>query len=280
MGFFQRLATGWTLGKQCLQVILNDKTLLLFPILSGIASLGYLAAIYFGVGPQQIAELLRSAGAYKQSGEVPAAAISVALGLYFGLALITVFFNVALVGCARISMEERDSTLVDGLRVAMAHLGSILVWALLSGTVGLLLGGLEKGKRSGNIIRSLLGVAWTTLTYFVLPVLVVEKVNVFSSMGRSVKLIKSTWGEGLGGRFSLGWITFLLVLPVMLLFAFLPRGGEIAPLIFVPVAAYIAFTVILSQAAKQVLTVVLYRYATANEIPKGFDRAVIQSALQ
>ena len=278
MGFFNRLTTGWVLGKQSLRLIWNDKTLLLFPVLSGSASLLYVAGIYFGIGPQKIAEIMRTVGEYGKSGDVPTVAVALALGLYFGLSFITVFFNVALVGCARISMEERDSKLVDGLRVAFAHMGSILLWALISGTVGLLLGGLEKGKRSGGIVRAILGVAWSVMTYFVLPVMVVEKVNVFSSMGRSAKIIKQSWGEGLGARFSIGWIVFLCMVPVILFFALLPKGGEVAQFIPVLVAAYSAVVIVFTQAAKQVLTVVLYRYATTKTIPTGFDQRDIQSA--
>lgn len=279
MGFFDRLTTGWTLGKQSLRLIWNDKTLLLFPVLSGGASLLYVAGIYFGVGPQKIAGLMRTVAEYSRSGEVPTVAIALALCLYFGLSFITVFCNVALVGCARISMEERDSRLVDGLQVAGAHLGSILIWALLSGTVGLLLGGLDKGRRSGNIVRSLFGVAWAVMTYFVLPVMVVEKVNVFSAMGRSAKIIKESWGEGLGARFSIGWIVFLCMVPVILLLALISQsGGAVAALIPIPVVLYSLVVVIFTQAAKQVLTVVLYRYAMTKELPTGFDRRDIQSA--
>jgi hypothetical protein len=38
MGFFDRLSTGWELGKESLRVVWKDKTLLVFPVMSGLAT--------------------------------------------------------------------------------------------------------------------------------------------------------------------------------------------------------------------------------------------------
>jgi ABC-type uncharacterized transport system permease subunit len=37
--FFDRLSAGWTAGKSCLEVLRNDKKLIVFPILSGLSAL-------------------------------------------------------------------------------------------------------------------------------------------------------------------------------------------------------------------------------------------------
>ena len=73
-------------------------------------------------------------------------------------------------------------------------------------------------EKVGEVIASLLGTAWSVMTFFVVPVLVVEKVGPFAAVGRSISLLKKTWGEALVGNMGLNFVMFLLAIPVILLF--------------------------------------------------------------
>src|SRR5260370_231847 len=55
---------------------------------------------------------------------------------------------------------------------------------------------------------ALLGAGWSVVTYFVVAVLIVEKVGPIRAVSRSARILKETWGEALGGRIGIGW--FLL----------------------------------------------------------------------
>lgn len=281
MGFFDRMSTGWGLGKQSLKVVWNDKTLAVFPLLSGIATLVALAGIYFGIGPEEFAKLMESSEGGGAAEDVNPIAMAMALGGYFVCAFITVFFNVALVGCAQISMEERDSKFMDGIRIAMAHLPSIVLWSIVTASVGLLISAIEREGRAGRVIRSILGAAWAIITYFVIPVMVFEKTNAFSAIGRSTKVMSQTWGENLGARFGLGWLLFLINIPTILLVFGGFVGGPALAAILIPIAVvYGVLTAILGQAAKSVLTVVLYKYATTGKAPGDFDEGVLTQVFQ
>src|SRR5206468_674804 len=93
----------------------------------------------------------------------------------------------------------------------------ILAWALVSATVGVLLRAIESNRQVGRFVSMILGTAWTIITYFVVPVLVVEKTGPFKAVGRSIELLKKTWGEALIGNFGLGFFEFLVVLPGILI---------------------------------------------------------------
>ena len=98
MGFFDRLAFGWRLGTTSLGVVVRDKTLMLFPILSGLAGLALIAAFVFGIGPEN----LKAAGQAQQGGgEIPPIYYVYAFAAYFGLSFIAVYFNVALIGAQK-----------------------------------------------------------------------------------------------------------------------------------------------------------------------------------
>lgn len=272
MGFFGRLSNGWELGKHSLSVVWSDKSLTLFPLVSGVAWLGMIAAYYFGIGPEQMQNWLKI---YNDTEEIPKAAIAAAFALYFSLSFVIVYFNVALMGAVGLSLDGKDTNLWDGIKVANSHLPSILLWSVISGSVGLILNAIENSEKGGEFIRSILGTIWSVITYFVIPVMIFERKNAFSSIGGSINVMKNSWGENVAAQFSIGLYTFLFCLPVILLFFLM---NIISPFILIAIAVvYIAAVTLISQTAKSVLIVVLYRYATGQQ-SKGFDSQSLDNA--
>src|SRR5262249_19792659 len=112
----------------------------------------------------------------------------------------------------------QEPTLGDGFRAAFARFPQIFAWALVSATVGVLLKVIENAhEKAGEVIAAILGTAWTVLTFFVVPVLGVEKLGPFGAIRRSVALLRKAWGEALIGGIGLGLFKFLLFLPGLLL---------------------------------------------------------------
>src|SRR5207237_471760 len=67
--------------------------------------------------------------------------------------------------------------------------------------------------------------AYYFCNYFVVPVLVVEKVGPIDAVKRSMSILRKTWGEALVGHFGIGFFVFLLALPgVLLLFVAVALG--------------------------------------------------------
>jgi len=278
MGFFDRLAFGWRLGTTSLGVVTRDKTLMLFPILSGITGLLLVAAFVFGIGPENLQAQAQQAEA---SGEVPPVAIAAAFAGYFALSFIAVYFNVALLGAAQQSIAGKDTTVGDGLRVANQHLGKILGWSLLSGTVGLLLNAIESNGKGGQIVRAILGAAWSVITYFVVPVMIFENQAPTAAIGRSIALMKSTWGENAGAQFGIGIVSFVLMLGIGLICiggsVLVPQAGVVlVPLLVIALPA----VVLLSMAAKAVLAVGLYEFATKKGGGSAFKPEELRSAFR
>jgi hypothetical protein len=284
MGFFDRISTGWELAKESLRIVWGDKKLMLFPVLSGLSCMAFIALIVMGVGPENLQALFEGMeeSSSMEAGESTAstAAVIACLLIYFTLTFITVFFNVALVGAARISLEGGDSKVSDGLKVAMSHLPSIIAWAAITGTVGLLLSALENEKKTGRFIRAILGAAWSIITYFVIPVMVVERVGAFAAIGRSTATMKRAWGESLAASFSIGWLIFLLNIPSVLLIILVGQAGSgpLAAAVMALAAVWFLVTIILGQAAKSVLTLALYQYANSGTAPEGYSQGHLDNA--
>lgn len=261
MGFFDRLAFGWRLGTTSLGVVTRDKTLMLFPILSGISAMLLVAAFVFGIGPENLSAQAREME--QTGGGIPPMGYVVAFAGYFALSFIAVYFNVALIAAAQQSVAGKDTTVGDGLAVANQHLGKIAGWALLSGTVGLLLNALENNGKVGQIVRSILGAAWAVITYFVVPVMIFENQAPTSAIGRSVDLMKKSWGENAGAQVGIGLVVALLIIVAVVIgvagIVALPQSAAVlAPLMVVSIFAII----LLGMAAKAVLAVGLYEFAS------------------
>ncbi len=123
-----------------------------------------------------------------------------------------------------------------------------------------------------------------------MPVLVVEKVGPFKAIGRSVEILKKTWGEALVGHFTLGFFKFLAVLPFIALLVvggLLIAGGQQTPaMIYVAVAVFavagVYFLVYLAVASAMdtIFLTALYQYAAFNTVPEGFDEDAMQNAFR
>ena len=171
-----------------------------------------------------------------------------------------------------------DPTISDGLKVANENLRRIAGWALLSATVGLILRAIaDRAGIIGRIIAGFAGAAWGVITYLVVPVLIFEKVGPWAAVKRSGSLLRKTWGEAMGGYFSLGAIFLLLALPgLLLLLGGVAIGGIVGLLIGGAVAVvYWLILGLLGAAAQSILVTALYRYATTGKLGFGFPEGLL-----
>jgi hypothetical protein len=137
-------------------------------------------------------------------------------------------------------------------------------------------------ERAGEIISALLGTAWTIMTYFVVPVLVVEKVGPFEAIRRSVAILRRTWGEALVGHFGIGLFMFLLSLPGILLlvigFVLLSTQALLGVAVVALGILYLLGCTAVSSALNVIFLSAMYQYAVNREVPSGFDAHVLEHA--
>ncbi|OGS42122.1 MAG: hypothetical protein A3K67_07180 [Euryarchaeota archaeon RBG_16_62_10] len=117
------------------------------------------------------------------------------------------------------------------------------------------------------------GVAWTIVTYFVVPVLIYEKVGPWKAVKRSASILRKTWGEALVGNLGLGVIFFLFALVGILIIVLGALSGSLT-VILVAVAIAVVFWIVLAivySAAQSVLVAALYRYATTGQASEEFQ---------
>ena len=279
MGKFSR---SWQLVQQSFAILRSDKQLMLFPVLSAIACFIVTAVIATGGAflmlPARAAAL--AAGEQFHPNQSPMFLLGM-LTLYVVNYFVIVFFNVALVGVANSRLMGGSWTFRDGLELAWARKGTILQWAFVAATVGVLLRTIEERMGLiGRLIMRIIGIAWTLACYFVVPVLAFEDLGPIDAVKRSAKLFRDTWGEKVIGGFSLSLVSLMLMLPgigFVVVAAYL--GGAAGLLIGLAIMfVYFLLLSVFMSAVGGIFNAALYRYACFKQVPPAFSHELIASA--
>jgi len=279
-----KTTTTWELMKASWHVLMRDKALLVFPVVSGVAC--FLVLLTFvvpalGLGAAGQGNLFRGQGGVL--GYV------LLFCYYLCNFFVVFFFNAALVDFVVTRMHGGEPSIGASLRAAAACMPQIAAWAVVSSTVGVVLKALEgRAGLLGRLVISLVGVAWTLVTYFVVPIIVVERKGALEAVGNSKDLLARTWGKQIVSGLGFGLLGFLLTIPAIAIIVAAIAGVAISQghyaggwgtLAIAAVLYLVALTIVLS-ALRAIFGVVLYMFAKTGSAPEGFDAAALRGAIQ
>ena len=262
-----RISNSFALARSSWAVLKADKELVLLPVISGAASL--IVAVSFLI-PLFVV------------GETTGTSFVAMIVMYFVLAYITIFFNAALISAANERLEGGDPTIGSALRGAARRAGKILPWALLSAVVSIILRAIEERVGLvGRIVIALVGMAWTVVTFLVLPIIVIEGAGAGKALKKSGRLVRSTWGENLAGHIGLGIVGFLLILPsiVLVVAGVVSAGTGVGGIAIAVGVLWGVVVVVVMTALTGIYQTALYHFAVAGDVPSSyFDTGAMRSA--
>ncbi len=278
---FERWTRSWLLVKASARVLLLDRQLLVFPLISSLAAIVVAACFILPVFGLGMLDGLSEHGYDHQSPVL----YSVGFLFYVCMYFVIFFFNAALVGAVMIRFDGGTPTVGDGLRIASSKIGTILGYAVIAATVGMILRIIqERVGFVGKIIAGLLGAGWTIATYLVVPVLVARDVGPFDAVKESATLLKQTWGENVVGRGGIGAAFFLVHLVLIacglgIIFV-AAMSGSVALIAIAAVVVVLAFmfSALVHAALSGIYSAALYRYAAGGAGSNGFDSEAMQMA--
>ncbi|QDU33334.1 hypothetical protein KS4_13800 [Poriferisphaera corsica] len=290
--FLDTLSRSWEYAKCSYRVIWDHKQLTIFPIISGIATIlvsaSFLGPLFLTGTAQSWLELMDSSNTAQATPATHIAIWTTTFLFYFCNYFVIVFFNTALTACAMQVVSGEPPSISHGFGIASKRLPQIFGWALLSAVIGVILKAIENSnEKVGAFISSILGMAWTAITYFVVPTLVIEGSGPITSVKRSLSILKDNWGTALVGNFSMGWVGLLLMIPGILIggiILFLGAGAASSGLLIGLGIAIIVLTVLIvsiwSSAADVVFKAILYNYATGKSVPQNLNPQMFQDAFR
>jgi hypothetical protein len=272
------LGNSVALMKASASVLKLDKELMVFPVMSGVACVLVMASFIAPIA-------FSGAGNIFVDGDASYLALSVMFLFYVVQYTVIFFFNAALVGAALIRLDGGDPTVGDGLAIASKRMGSILGYAVIAATVGMVLRMIsERGGIFAKIAAAVAGMAWTLATYLAVPVLVTKDIGPIDAIKESAAIFKRTWGEQVAGNFGLTWamaLAFIAWTAVSFLVGWAAAAVmpvAIVPVIGITILGYV-FLALLGSALGGIYTAALYRYAMTGDTG-SFDAAIMGNAFR
>jgi hypothetical protein len=269
-----RLRNTIELAKISWGVLKMDRELLIIPVLSFVSAIVVLGALLVPT-----IALIDTSGTGEEGSADPALVI-IGIAAALALSVISVFFNGALVAGAHERLTGGDPTVSSSMSRAMSRLGGLLPWAVLTGTVGLVLQSLrERAGLLGRFVVGLIGMAWEVATFLVVPAIIIDEHGAIDGLKKSGALLKQTWGENLAARVGFGLLGFIAIIPAVLLVVIMGALGQAALIVGIVIAvAYVAVVVVVMTALNAVFQTALYLYATTGSVPSGFENSNLQNS--
>lgn len=257
---FGRLKTGFALARRSATALRDHPKLAVFPIIAGTASLAFLGVLWLSV--------------FSMDGDPTTITYVGLFAYYLGTTFISSFSTAALMYCSRQAFQGETPQIGAGLRAASRNIGPLLVWSIVTAVVGVLIRALEENDTIlSEIAAAVFSVAWTVMTFFVVPVLVFEDVGTVEMFSRSKETVVETWGESLGAVGGIGVVTFVLgflgAVPGVLILWLVPESAGLLGLF--ALVASILLALLLGQTLTGIAKTALYLYATEDEVPSYFD---------
>ena len=275
MGFRARIGRGWRVTKLGMRVVRADPELMVYMLFSGILS--FIASIVLMTTTGGLGYFIGG-----EEGSEGGALVGTFLS-YMAIAIITVFWNAAIIASAHERLTAgTNPSFSYGIKQAMKCLPQIVIWGLISGTVGLIIMALESMRDSKNPGMALLGglisliiqLAWWITTFFVVPMIVLDKIGIGESMSKSEQLFEHAWGEDVVSSIGTGIIHILVVILIVVIC--LPLGvffvnqtsEEVGiGLVFLFMFVGIGVSVLFFSACEAVNRASLYYFAKTGESP-------------
>lgn len=277
----EKFRTSKLIAVESWNVLKQDKEILWFPIISSVLSFGLTLVMLSFFFFYTFAGSLENVRNYKT---VEFEAIEgIVFGVYYVLAFFIVnFFQSAIFVVANGRFNGQDLTFSQGISEAIKSSEKIFIWSLISATVGLILNFISnKLKNIGKIVSFFLGAAWSVLTYFSLPSLVIGKTGVIDSFKESASIIRKTWGEAAILNFSTSlffiFVRVVIFLVYNVLIIVFPKLIVLASIVFV---LSIVLTTTISSTLTAIFKLALYQYARTGNIPQGFTPELIINSFQ
>jgi hypothetical protein len=263
-------------------ILLKNRQLLVFPIISSVALILVIASFALPLGGIGALDALTNRGSVFTPPQFMAAFL-----FYLCQYFVIFFFNTALIGAVMMQFDGETATLRDGLRIAVSRIGAIFGYALISATVGVILRALQSRLDFiGRLIVGMFGVGWSLATYLVVPMLAARDLGPIEAIAESAELFRRTWGENVLGRAGLGLAFVLIYLGEFLCAAALVMLAQAIHSVFltnlietIGFGAFV-FTVLVHATLTEIYAAALYRYANYRGHTSGFDARALEGAFR
>lgn len=269
-----RIRFGLAVLWRSLQVVAANRRLVVFPVLSWGAFVGSVALIVATATRVTILpDVVALVPAVDPSGTtrwvlgIADPVLSFILG-----AVLTTFFNAAMVYVTIDTLRDEPVRLRDGFASAFGVIEHLVVWSMITSSVGVVYHLLERIDPTETVAEiPVMPRAGTA--FLVLPVIVFEHVSRRKASERSRRIFRRRWSETRGASLGIDLVLSVVAVIAVAVVAVVQFDPTVAPAEPVTVAGVVVIGVVLllRQLAVPVAKAGVYVYATTGEPPEGFE---------
>jgi Family of unknown function (DUF6159) len=268
----RHLSDGWRLGGAALRFALANRVLQRFLLISACI------VLVISAGVAAAAVLVRN-----HTG--PIGYVLAGLAAYYCLSVMTTAVAVGMAGLVADSLDSRPVTLADGWRLIVRRRRPILGWSVVDLAVGV------PSRYVGSVtvnwlVVLLLGFGWGLVSFFAIPTIALTGASPLVAARHSLRLVRRQWQDAAYGLVYV-WVRAAVWFGVPGVVAvaagvLLIRGGVTfaGGVLFVIGVACLAVGFLVAQAARAVLTVMLYRYAESGTVHPGFPAELLARSVR
>jgi hypothetical protein len=232
--FFKSISRGWGFFKQAIDMAVKDHDLIKPTIMGFFANI--VVGIFFGIPLIVIGIFLSGLG------DVGNFILFLAGGvMIFAQYIVSYIFSGMTVAIIYDYLTDGDGNMDTAWDMVKREMFNIITLAAASALVTMLTTALRSGRRNKGLwgaiatgLANLIDSVWTTATYFVLPAMVVESLNLPGALKRATKIITSNLLLVGISEIGIGWIVgginFVVIIAALALavaLAFIPLVGII-----------------------------------------------------
>ena len=299
-----RFKISWDIFKRSLSVIMRNKALLLFPVITlvfiFIIALVYISPFVLWLTGHTLTDPVHweaLGGEFKGAVENKEMILGTIGFTWFALIylismFLATFINVAFYNEIIHVLNDKRVSIARGFKAALSRIKLIMIWSLFAGIVGIIIKTLEERLGFvGRWIISLIGISWSVASVFIIPVIIREEKssNPLKLLKTSALTFKKTWGEAVIGFIGIGFlflfgllgVFFLLMSWVFVAITFPEVGSFVLTTFLVLVLLFFILLFpfgFLTHTAKHVYRCALYVYATEGAVPGSFDEDMMNKA--
>lgn len=266
MGLISRLKIGFAVARGSGRVLRSYPKLLVFPLLGGLSGIAFIATL--------VAGLYVTGPFIQDAGPIVYATLSVA---YLIETFVASYFTAALVAATRTVFRGDEPSIRRALVVTWQRKLPLLAWSLVAAVVGVVIRLIESNDNIlAQIVAGVFAVAWSVMTFFVVPVIVFRDPSVTEMFEESARTFKDTWGESIGALGAIDVVTFLLMLGGAVLggvtFVVTTGLGTVQLLATLLIGGTaVSIGLLAGKALSGIAKTALYVYATERTAPEQFD---------
>ncbi len=272
---FENLKAGWRLGRETRKLIMADRQLFIYPVISAIIGIVLFALLVVSwvfinaTTPFQILTLFL---------------------FYVASYFTSTYVIIAMLIAFRSHSQGNRISMGEAFSQANQYWKLVLEWAIFDAIITTIIRVIESRFRFDFITRLIIGsvvaFAFSVATFFVVPVIIDEKVGPIKAIKTSTKFIIDNFGKTFGGFIYTDIYTLAFILggiAVMVLGFVVLSSSLLIPGIVVMAAGFLLFIfgMIFNYVLGNTLKLIIYDYMTdRGKLPKGWDKGMIDDALK